>query len=127
MKALSVAFTGLLFILSMVSFNASAADAKPQTIAALYQGKAGLAGKTISIQGKVVKVNNGIMGRNWIHLTDGTGDAKAKTNDLVITSTQTAEVGDQVTATGVAAINKDFGAGYTYALLIEEAHIDVKK
>jgi len=127
MKALSAAFAGLLVVLSLVSFNALAADAKPQTIASLYQGKASLGGKSVTVQGKVVKVNNGIMGRNWIHIKDGSGDAKAKTNELLVTSQQSAEVGDQVTVTGVVGIDKDFGAGYAYSLLVEDAKIDVKK
>jgi hypothetical protein len=127
MKILSVAFAAFVATLGLASFNAAAADAKAQTVAALYQNKAALAGKTISVQGKVMKVNNGIMGRNWLHLQDGTGDAKAHTNDLVVTSMQTANVGDQVSISGVVAVNKDFGAGYAYSLLIEEASITPKK
>jgi hypothetical protein len=127
MKVLSAAFAGLLVLLGLISFNVSAADAKPQTIAALYAGKATLGGKTVIAQGKVVKVNNGIMNRNWIHIKDGSGDAKAKTNELLVTSLQTAEVGDQITVTGTLGVDKDFGAGYAYSLLIEDAKIDVKK
>jgi len=127
MKVLSAAFAGLLVLLGLISFNVSAADAKPQTIAALYAAKATLGGKTVVAQGKVVKVNNGIMNRNWIHIKDGSGDAKAKTNELLVTSLQTAEVGDQITVTGTLGIDKDFGAGYAYSMLIEDAKIDVKK
>lgn len=127
MKVLSAVFAGLLVLLGLISFNVSAADAKPQTIAALYAGKAALGGKTVIAQGKVVKVNNGIMNRNWIHIKDGSGDAKAKTNELLVTSLQTAEVGDQITVTGTLGIDKDFGAGYAYSMLIEDAKIDVKK
>jgi len=126
MKTLSFAFAGLFFILGLGSINAYAAsDAKPTTIAALYQGKNNLAGQTVSAHGKVVKVNNGIMDRNWIHIKDGTGDAKS--SDLVVTSKQTAEIGEEVTITGVVAVNRDFGSGYAYSLLIENANIDVKK
>ncbi|MDO8931178.1 MAG: hypothetical protein Q7U97_02180 [Rhodocyclaceae bacterium] len=124
MKILSIAFAGLVAALGLASFGASAADAKVQTVAALNQNKAALAGQTISAQGKVVKVNNGIMGRNFVHVQDGTGDAAS--NNLVVTSKQTASVGDQVTITGVVVVNRDFGAGYSYPLLIEEASI-VKK
>lgn len=113
--------------IGLTSFSASAADAKAQTVATLYQDKAALAGKTISVQGKVMKVNNGIMNRNWLHLQDGTGDAKSRTNDLVITSQQSANVGDQISVSGVVAVNKDFGAGYNYPLLIEDASITPKK
>lgn len=125
MKILSIAVAGLIATMSVASFNASAADAKLQTVAALNQNKATLAGQTISAQGKVVKVNNGIMGRNFVHVQDGTGDATS--NNLVVTSKQTASVGDQVTVSGVVVVNRDFGSGYAYPLLIEDASIAVKK
>lgn len=127
MRIQSVAFAALLATLGLASFNAAAADAKAQTVAALNQNKAGLAGKTVSAQGKVVKVNNGIMGRNFVHIQDGSGDAKAGTNDLTVTSKQTAAIGDQVTISGVVVLNRDFGAGYSYPLLIEDASITPKK
>jgi len=125
MRFLSIALAALIATMGLASMNASAAQDKPMTIAALNQGKAKLAGKTISAKGKVVKVNDGIMGRNFLHIQDGTGDAKS--NDLVVTSKQTAKVGDQVTISGVVVLNKDFGSGYSYPLLIEEASITVKK
>ena len=127
MRIPSIAFAGLFGIIGLASFSASAADAQAQTVAALNQNKATLAGKTISAQGKVVKVNNGIMGRNFVHVQDGTGDAKAGTNNLIVTSKQTAAVGDQVSVSGVVVVNRDFGAGYSYPLLIEEASITPKK
>ena len=96
-----------------------------KTVAVVNQNKASLAGKTISAQGKVVKVNNGIMGKNFVHVQDGTGDATS--NNLIVTSKQTANVGDQVTISGVVVVNRDFGSGYSYPLLIEEASIAVKK
>ncbi len=126
MRILSIAFVGFIGTIGLASFNAGAADAKAQTVAALNQNKATLAGKTISAQGKVVKVNNGIMGRNFVHVQDGTGDAATATNNLIVTSKQTAAVGDQVTVSGVVVVNRDFGAGYSYPLLIEEASITKK-
>ena len=125
MKILSIALAGFIATQGVASFNASAADAKLQTVAALNQNKATLAGQTISAQGKVVKVNNGIMGRNFVHVQDGTGDAT--NNNLIVTSKQTASVGDQVTVSGVVVVNRDFGSGYAYPLLIEDASIAVKK
>lgn len=119
---LAVVFAG---ILGLGALSASAEEAKPKTVAALNQDKASLAGKQVRVQGKVVKVNNGIMGRNFLHVQDGTGDQN--NNDLTITSKQTANVGDQVTVTGRVAINKDFGSGYMYPLLVEEAVITPKK
>ncbi len=125
MKILSIAFAGFIGILGLTSFSATAADAGLKTVAALHQNKAALAGQTIRAQGKVVKVNNNIMGRNFVHVQDGTGDANS--NDLLVTSKQTANVGDQVTISGVVAVNRDFGSGYSYPLLIEEATITPKK
>src|SRR5450830_1569730 len=88
MRFLSIALAGLIGTLGLASFSASAAEANLKTVAALNQNKATLVGKTISAQGKVVKVNNGIMGRNFVHVQDGTGDAKSSTNNLVVTSKQ---------------------------------------
>ena len=113
-------------VLGIASLNVSyAADTKARTIAAVYKDKTTLAGKEVRVQGKVVKVNNNIMGRNFLHVQDGTGDATS--NNLTVTSTETAKVGDNVTITGRVVLNKDFGAGYTYPLLVEEAAIVAKK
>jgi len=124
MKIQSVAFAVIVGTLGMISFNASA-QANLKTVAVLNKDKAALAGKTVSAQGKVVKVNNGIMGRNFVHVQDGTGDAS--NNNLIVTSKDMANVGDQVSVTGVVVVNRDFGGGYSYPLLIEEAKITPKK
>ncbi|MBK9020219.1 MAG: hypothetical protein IPL72_09560 [Sulfuritalea sp.] len=122
MRIFSVVVAALIGSLGLASFNAAA-----ETVAALNQNKAGLAGKTISAQGKVVKVNNGIMGRNFVHVQDGSGEAAKGTNNLIVTSKQTANVGDQVAVSGVVVVNRDFGSGYSYPLLIEDASITPKK
>ena len=127
MRFLSIALAAVIATFSLVSFNATAADAAVKTVAALYKEKVALTGKTVSATGKVVKVNNGIMGRNFVHVQDGTGDAKDGSNNLVVTSKQTAAVGDKVTISGVVVVNRDFGSGYSYPLLIEEATVTVKK
>lgn len=125
MKTLSTAFAGLVVTLGLVSFNAFAADAGLKSVAEINQNKASLAGQTVRAEGKVVKVNNGIMRRNFVHVQDGTGDAN--NNNLIVTSSQTANVGDQVVVTGVVVLNRDFGMGYHYPMLVEEASITVKK
>jgi hypothetical protein len=71
-----------------------------------------------------MKVSDNILGRNWIHLQDGTGDALS--HDLTITSKATAEVGATVTARGILAINRDFGAGYKYDVILEDAEIQAE-
>ena len=111
-------------LLSMVAVPALAADAKPHTVAAVHQNKAALSGQPVSVQGKVVKVNNGIMRRNFVHVQDGTGDAGS--NTLIVTSAQTANVGDKVSVSGTVFLNRDFGGGYMYPLLLENATITLK-
>ena len=85
----------------------------------LFSDKESFSNKTIIIKGKVVKVNNGIMDKNWIHIIDGTkfkGD-----NSLGITTQDTVKVGDIITFKGVIYLNKNFGNGYIYPILMEEA------
>ncbi len=94
-----------------------------KSIADLYKEKAELAGKPVKLQGKVVKVNNNIMNRNFLHLQDGSGDPAVGTNDVTITSDDTAAMGDTVTVTGTLVVDLDFGAGYKYPLLVEKASI----
>lgn len=95
-----------------------------QTVAAVFAGKATLTGKPVIVRGKVVKLNTGIMGRNWVHLRDGTGSAG--TNDLLVTTAATAAVGDVVVARGTLSTDKDFGGGYKYDVLIEDATLAAK-
>ena len=75
------------------------------------------AGKKVKVQGKVVKVNDAIMDRNWIHLTDGS----AGDYDFVVTSDVSVTVGHTVAFEGLISTNRDFGAGYKYELLMEDA------
>jgi uncharacterized protein YdeI (BOF family) len=94
------------------------------TIAAIFAAKATLTGKPVVVRGKVVKVNNGILGKNWLHIQDGTG--AAGTNDLTVTTAATAATvnkDDVVVVRGNIATNKDFGAGYAYAVMIEDASV----
>jgi hypothetical protein len=96
------------------------------SIATLWTNRKALAGKTVILRGKVVKFNGGILGRNWIHIQDGTGVAADGTNDVLVTSDAVAKIGDIITATGTVAVDKDFTAGYVYAVMIESATIQVK-
>ncbi len=92
------------------------------TIAELFINKDSFAGKTVKITGKLVKINTGIMDRNWLHLQDGTSDNG--NFDLTITSQDIAVVGEIITVKGTLAVDKDFGAGYSYNLIIENATIE---
>lgn len=89
------------------------------TIEKIYANKAELKGKTVKVRGKVVKVSSGIMGRNWIHIKDGTG--KGDKSKIVFRSkTETAVVGSEVIATGRLDVDVDFGMGYFYPVIVED-------
>lgn len=98
-----------------------AGDTKISNIETLFAQKDKLSGQRVQISGKVVKVNNGIMGKNFFHVQDGSG--KSGANDLTVTTQDVVKVGDQVTVTGVLTVNRDFGAGYSYPLIVEEATV----
>jgi hypothetical protein len=100
-----------------------AAGKNAYTIAEVYAKKASLNEKPAVIRGKVVKVSSGIMGKNWVHLQDGTGDASKGANDIIATTLDSPAVGDVVTAKGTLFTNKDFGAGYKYDVIMEKATI----
>ena len=93
------------------------------TVGELFDKAAELDGKTVRVRGKVVKFNANIMGRNWLHLQDGSGNPMKNTHDLVVTTT--AEVGspDVLVIEGKLAANKDFGAGYKYDVILEQGKI----
>ncbi len=85
----------------------------------LYAGMSNYQGKTVSIRGKVTKFNTKIMGRNWVHLQDGTSEGNYI--DVTITTNDVVKVDDVVIFTGKVTLNKDYGAGYKYDLIIEDA------
>jgi len=95
------------------------------TIAEIYDGRAKLEGKEVAVRGKVVKFNAGIMGRNWIHLQDGSRSA-AGDFDLTVTGNGNAAVGDTVVVRGKVVLNKDFGFNYRYETMIEDAKVTVE-
>ncbi len=100
-----------------------AAGPDAYTVGELFAKRKTLDSKTVVVRGKVVKVSGGIMGANWIHVQDGTGDSKKGTHDLVVTSQEMPSVGDVVTLKGTLAKDKDFGAGYRYDVIVEKASI----
>ena len=93
-------------------------------VAEIFAEKSGLSGKEVLVRGKVVKFNAMILGTNWIHLRDGTG--AAGTNDLTVTTSGTAQVGDTVLVKGKVTLDKDFGFGYKYDVIIENAVVTVE-
>jgi hypothetical protein len=94
------------------------------TIGELFANRDSYAGKTVLIKGQVTKVNRAIMDKNWVHLQDGTGDSGSF--DLTITTEDDANVGDVVTFEGKITLNKDFGAGYSYEVIMEQAKLQTQ-
>ena len=92
------------------------------TVEEIFAKSEDLNGQTVIVKGKIMKVSPRIMGRNWIHIQDGTGNPDANTHDLVITTDlePTADM-EIITMEGKLTANKDFGAGYSYKVIIEEA------
>lgn len=95
-----------------------------QTVADIFTNKKDLVGKEVHIRGKVVKFSPEIMGKNWIHLQDGTGQPGA--NDLTVTTDVAAKVGDTVLVSGKVTADKDFGYGYKYDVILEDAKVTVE-
>jgi hypothetical protein len=100
-----------------------AVGANARTVAEVMARPGDMKDKPVLVRGKVVKYSPGIMGRNWIHLRDGTGAAADKTNDLLVTTTEQAKLGEVITAKGTVRTDKDFGAGYIYKALVEDASL----
>jgi hypothetical protein len=94
-----------------------------QNIAYVWANKDELAGQPVSLRGKVVKYNANILGTNFIHIQDGSGDVTDGSNDLTVTSKAVTAVGEQVIVTGSIILNKDFGYGYNFPVLMEDASI----
>ena len=96
-----------------------------KTVAEVFAEKDALAGKPVTVRGKVVKVNGGIMGKNWLHVRDGSG--AEGTNDLTVTTSgELPELGTIVVVTGPVTLDKDFGMGYQYAVILEDADVKVE-
>lgn len=89
------------------------------SIAELFKNKANYDGKVVKIKGQVVKFKPAIMGKNWVHLQDGSsfGDKF----DLTATLNTTLKVGDIVTIESKVTLNKDFGSGYFFEVILEDA------
>ncbi|MFC2111429.1 GW dipeptide domain-containing protein [Bacteroidota bacterium] len=91
------------------------------SIAELYKNRKDYADTNVIVRGQVVKFNQSIMNKNWVHLQDGTEDSG--NFDLTVTTQEIVAVGDVVTFEGKVSLNKDFGAGYSYELIIESAEL----
>jgi hypothetical protein len=101
--------------------KATGADAK--TVAEIVTGKAGLKDKPVALHAQVVKFNGGILGKNWVHVRDGSGSAADGSNDILVTTQDVVAVGDVVNVKGTVRLNIDLGSGYAYPVLIENASV----
>ncbi|MBW2694222.1 MAG: DNA-binding protein, partial [Deltaproteobacteria bacterium] len=95
------------------------------TIGEILERTADLAGEQVLLRGKVAKCSRGILGRTWIHLRDGTLGPEG-TGDVTVTTRDAAAIGDTVLVRGTIVLDKDFGYGYRYDLLIEDASITIE-
>ncbi len=100
-----------------------APGANGYTVMELFEKRSELNLKEVALRGKVVKVSAEIMGKNWLHIQDGTGYAQNSTNDIVVTTKDLPAVGDVVLINGTMFENKDFGSGYKYDAIIEKAKV----
>jgi len=107
-----------------MDFSDVAVPAGGKRIADLHAEKDALAGKEVVVRGKVTKFTRGVMGKNWIHIMDGTGGEG--TNDVTVTTQAEVQLGDRILVRGVLATDQDFGFGYEYDILVEDAHVEVE-
>ena len=98
-----------------------ASGANARTVAEVMTRAAALKDKPVLVRGKVVKYNQGIMGKNWIHLRDGSGSAADGSNDVLFTTTEQVKLGDVVTLKGLVRLDRDLGSGYVYKVIVEDA------
>jgi hypothetical protein len=94
-----------------------------RTVAQVFAERLSLKDKIVCVRGRVVKANSSIMGRTWIHIRDGSGSREKKDDDLTVTTQDSAAVGDIVVVKGVVHVDRDFGAGYTYPAVLEDAKV----
>jgi len=119
-KIIAAAFAAIVAFAPVSQLQA--ADLPVKTVEQVFSQQAELSGKYIHLSGEVVKVNNGIMGKNFLHIQDGSG--VEGTNDIIVTSQQTASVGDKLEIDALVTTNRDFGMGYSYAVILEEAKLN---
>jgi hypothetical protein len=94
-----------------------------RTVAEVATHGPALKGKTVVVRGTVVKFTPEVLGKNWVHLRDGSGSAADGSNDILVTTLDETKIGDVVLAKGVVQTDRDLGSGYAYKVLIEEAKL----
>jgi len=91
------------------------------TIEELFSNKENYSNKVVKIRGQVSKFSDKIMGKNWIHLQDGTSSSGEY--DFIATTSDIVNVGDVITIEGIISLDKDFGYGYFYSVIMENGKV----
>jgi len=107
--------------MTKVAKVAKASGPNARTVAEVVGGKAALKDKPVVVRGQVVKFNGGIMGKNWVHLRDGSGSAADGSDDILVTTQDQTAVGDIVSVSGTVRTDVTVGPGYAYAVMIDGA------
>jgi hypothetical protein len=97
--------------------------ANGHTVAEVWEMKGVMRDQPVTVRGKVVKFLPEIMGKNWLHVRDGSGTRAKGDDDITVTTKDAVKVGDVITVTGTLRVDKDFGAGYMYPVIIEDAKV----
>jgi len=101
--------------------KATGPDAR--TVAEIVAKGSELKDKTVAVRGKVVKYTPGVLGKNWVHLQDGSGSASDGTNDVLVTTKDETKIGDVVLARGTVRTDVNIGSGYAFKVVVEEAKL----
>lgn len=102
---------------------AKATGADARTVAEIVTQRTALKDKPVVLRAKAVKFTPGVMGKNWVHLQDGTGSAADGSDDVLLTTKDDVKVGDVVVFKGVVRNDVDLGSGYSYKVLVEDAKL----
>lgn len=102
---------------------AKAKGAQAYTVAEVVKQADALNGKPVEVHARVVKFSPEIMGKNWVHVRDGSGSDSEHSNDILVTTSDSTSVGATVTLRGTVRTQQDFGAGYSYKVLIDGASL----
>jgi len=88
------------------------------TIAEIHARKDELNGDTIRVRGQVTRFTAGVLDKNWIHIRDSSA-----ADDLTVTTDATVAIKDVVIIEGRLELDKDYGYGYVYPVILEDAKI----
>ena len=93
------------------------------TVAEVFAQRSALSGKTVRVRAVVVKSVPGVMGKTFVHVRDGSGNETAADHDLTVTTQAQPQVGDTLLFEGKLGTDVDFGAGYKYPAIIQDAQL----